>query len=437
MSSPQQPPPSGSRPEHYRILREADLRDYLAHLPVIARQLGGSPQAWSISEVGDGNLNLVFIVKGAASGIAVKQALPYVRLVGESWPLPLSRSHYEYRALVHQARLAPGLVPVVLHHDEALALTVMELLEPHIIMRKGLVSGARYPRFVEDITTFLARTLFLSSDLAVPAARKKEDIAAFCGNHALCKITEDLIFTAPYYSAEQNRWTSPWLDATAASFREDLELHVAVSRLKLKFMSSPEALIHGDLHTGSIMVTENETRVIDPEFAFYGPMGFDIGAIISNLLISYLASAGHERAPGDRQSFEAWVLLTIENLWAEFSRKFIDLWRSEANGDAYPVILFGGPDGAARLEAERQACMERLFQDTVGFSAAKIIRRILGLAHNIDFEWIEDPRLRAVCEARSLRLARAMMVDTPSFGAIGAVTKAAREMRDWQPDFAG
>jgi 5-methylthioribose kinase len=418
-------------------LREADLRDYLAQLPAIAGKLGGPSQAWSISEVGDGNLNLVFIVKGANGGMAVKQALPYVRLVGESWPLPLSRSHYEYRALVHQARLAPNLVPAVLHHDETLALTAMELLEPHIIMRKGLVAGTCYPRFVEDITTFLARTLFLSSDLAVPAARKKDDVAAFCGNHALCRITEDLIFTDPYRVAEQNRWTSPWLDATAAAFREDLELHVAVSRLKLKFMASPEALIHGDLHTGSIMVTENETRVIDPEFAFYGPMGFDLGAVISNLLMSYLASSGHERSPGDRRSFEAWLLRTIEEVWSEFSRKFIELWRSDAHGDAYPVSLFEGPEGAARLEAERQAYMARLFQDTVGFSAAKIIRRILGLAHNIDFELIENPRLRAVCEARSLRLARAMMVDTASFRGIGAVTKAAREIRDWRPDFAG
>src|SRR5882757_699214 len=110
----------------YRILREADLRDYLAGLPAIVAQLGGAPAGWSISEVGDGNLNLVFIVKGKAGGIAVKQALPYVRLVGESWPLPLSRAHYEHMALVHQARLAPGLVPAVLHHNEALALIAME-----------------------------------------------------------------------------------------------------------------------------------------------------------------------------------------------------------------------------------------------------------------------------------------------------------------------
>jgi 5-methylthioribose kinase len=426
-----------SRPDQYRILRESDLRDYLAQLPAIATQLGGSPANWSISEVGDGNLNLVFIVRGKDGAIAVKQALPYVRLVGESWPLPLSRSHYEHLALTHQARLVPDLVPAVLHHDEALALIAMEFLAPHIIMRKGLVAGTTYPRFVEDITTYLARTLFFSSDLAVSAAQKKEGIAAFAGNHALCKITEDLIFTDPYCVAELNRWTSPWLDATAARFREDLDLHVAVSRLKLKFMASPEALIHGDLHTGSIMVTERETRVIDPEFAFYGPMGFDIGAVIGNLIMSYLASSDHEGSPGERRSFEAWVLETIEGVWTEFARKFVALWRTEANGDAYPAALFAGADGAVRLEVERQAHMARLFRDTIGFSAAKIIRRILGLAHNIDFELIEDPMRRAVCEARSLRLARAMMVDAASFSSIGAVTAAAREVRDWQPDFAG
>jgi 5-methylthioribose kinase len=138
--------------------------------------------------------------------------------------------------------------------------------------------------------------------------------------------------------------------------------------------------------------------------------------------------------PGERRAFEAWVAETIESVWDEFLRKFVALWRAEAQGDAYPATLFTGEGGAGRLEAERQAYMARLFQDTIGFAAAKIIRRILGLAHNIDFEWIEDPRLRAICEARSLRLAGAMLVDAPSFATIRAVTNAARELRDWQPD---
>ncbi|SFN04093.1 5'-methylthioribose kinase [Bradyrhizobium sp. Rc3b] len=428
---------TGDRAGDYRILHEAALRDYLAGLPDIAALLGGEPASWEITEVGDGNLNLVFIMKGGRGGVAVKQALPYVRLVGESWPLPLSRAHYEYLALSRQAQLAPGLVPALLHHNEALALTVMELLEPHIIMRKGLVAGTQYPGFVGDITTFMARTLFFTSDLALSAAEKKEGIAAFAGNHALCKITEDLIFTDPYRIAEQNRWTAPYLDALAASLRDDMELHVAISRLKLKFMASPEALLHGDLHTGSIMVTGKQTRVIDPEFAFYGPMGFDVGAVLANLVMAYFASAGHERAPGERAAFEAWVLETIEQVWNEFAGKFLDLWRAEGTGDAYPVSLFAGAQGAARLEAERQVYMQRLFADTVGFAAAKTIRRIFGLAHNIDFELIEDPRKRAVSEARAVRLARAMMVETGTFRTIADVTGAARKLRDWIPELTG
>lgn len=111
------------------------------------------------------------------------------------------------------------------------------------------------------------------------------------------------------------------------------------------------------------------------------------------------------------------------------------MWRTEAKGDGYPVSLFSGEAGAARLEAERQVYMARLLQDTVGFAAAKTIRRILGLAHNIDFEWIADEEQRAICEARSLRLARRMMLEAPSFTTIGAVTGAAREVRNWQPEF--
>src|SRR3569833_208030 len=222
-------------PDGYRILREDDLRLYLAGIPAVAARLGGASASWSISEVGDGNLNLVFIVKGSSGGLAVKQALPYVRLVGESWPLPLSRSHYEYLALTQQAKLAADLVPTVLHHDERLALVAMELLEPHIIMRKGLVAGTIYPDFVGHVTTFMARTLFFSSDLALSAAQKKTAIAAFAGNHALCKITEDLIYTDPYRLAEQTRWTTPWLDGAAAQFRGENDLQDAISRLLLLF----------------------------------------------------------------------------------------------------------------------------------------------------------------------------------------------------------
>ena len=57
-------------------------------------------------------------------------------------------------------------------------------------------------------------------------------------------------------------------------------------------MTAAEALIHGDLHTGSIMVNQDETKVIDPEFAFYGPMGFDVGLLLANFFLGLLQPGG-------------------------------------------------------------------------------------------------------------------------------------------------
>jgi hypothetical protein len=44
--------------------------------------LGNRMEDWQVREVGDGNLNLVFIVEGRDGSVCVKQALPYVRAPG-------------------------------------------------------------------------------------------------------------------------------------------------------------------------------------------------------------------------------------------------------------------------------------------------------------------------------------------------------------------
>lgn len=130
-------------------------------------------------------------------------------------------------------------------------------------------------------------------------------------------------------------------------------------------------------------------------------MGFDIGAITANFLLNYFSQDGHEKQPGEREAYGEWVLSTLERIITSFRDKFLTLWREHPAGDAYPASLFQGEEGERQLEAERQAYMDRLWADTVGFAAAKMIRRILGLAHNIDLEWIQDKDRRATCEARA------------------------------------
>jgi len=400
----------------YAPLTEASLRALVSRIPACLDLLKGDPANWEIREVGDGNLNLVFIVTSGTAGVVVKQALPYVRLVGESWPLPLDRAHFEQEALKVQLAHVPMHVPKVYHFDPEQAAIVMAYLSPHIILRKGLIRRVKYPQLADHLSTFLAEMLFRTSDLCMPADAKKAAQALLCQNTALCKISEDLIFTDPYRIAPLNRWISPELDGLAAAFRADAPLKVAVQELKWAFLTRGEALLHGDLHTGSVMVTEADTRVIDPEFAFFGPIGFDIGAVLANLMLSYLAQNGHPGEPDAIAAYRRWLLDTIEAVWIGFETKFLALWRKSATGDAFVTELFADPAGAQALETHQLATMARFFADSVGFAGAKMVRRILGLAHVEDLESIENPKIRSACEMKALHLARSLMLDRAAIG---------------------
>jgi len=412
-------------PAGYRTLTVETIADYLSAHSMLVERLGGPRDAWRTREVGDGNLNLVFIVEGPSGSLVLKQALPYVRLVGGSWPLPLSRSHFEQLALAEQARWAPTFVPAVYHADSTLALIAMEYLSPHVVLRKGLVRGEIYPIVGRHLGKFLAHTLFSTSDLHLTAAVKKQRIGAFLGNFALCKISEDLIFDEPYFDAPLNRHTRPQLDAFAESVRRDTPLKLAVQEWKACFLSETQALLHGDLHTGSVLVTRDDTRVIDPEFAFYGPMGFDVGALIGNFLLAYASQRGHERARGERDDYRLYLLAQVSDLWLSFAQVFADLWRERGQGDLYSRRL--QTDAPQLLEQAITLRLESIWKQSVGFAACKMLRRILGLAHVEDFESIADAELRARCELGAARLARDMLLNPGAYPDLVSLIEAARQ----------
>ncbi|MFC3205906.1 S-methyl-5-thioribose kinase [Aquamicrobium soli] len=421
-----------TRPASFEALTIQTLPIRLAGLDALATHLGPDHSAWKVREVGDGNLNLVFIVEGPKGTVIVKQALPYVRLVGEGWPLPLKRSFFEYHALIRQeARAGKGSVPAIFHFDEAQALIVMEYLSPHVILRRALIDGRELPRIATDLGLFCARTLFRGSDLAMTARERKADLALFADNAELCDITENLVFTDPYFEAKLNRHT-PGLEPLVAELRADRDLKVAAQRLKHLFAANAETLLHGDLHTGSIMVTDEDTRVIDPEFAFYGPMAFDVGMLLANFWMAFFAQAGHEEG-NSRASMRAYLLRVVWQTWSVFRAEFSRLWRTERTGMLYATSLFedrGDPLGAEQALDE---VLNSLWQDLLGFAGIEIHRRILGLAHNADFETIEDKALRARCEAPALRFGRYLAVNRDRIHSIeevnGLASRIEKEMR--------
>ncbi len=393
----------------YEPLQPATLPGRLGSNPVLRERIGADPADWQVREVGDGNLNLVFIVEGPLGTAIVKQALPYIRLVGDSWPLTLRRTFFEFHALQRQAARDPGSVPAILHFDEAQALLVLEFLTPHVILRRELIRGRRFPKLAGDLGRFLARTLFRGSDLSLSASGRKQDLALFAANDELCAISENLVFSDPYFEAKLNRHTSPQLDALVAELRRDRDLKVGAQRLKQVFTAKAETLVHGDLHTGSIMVTGSETRVIDPEFAFYGPMAFDVGMLLANFWTAFFAQRGHEQ-DGPRDGMRRYLQETIVETWQVFRAEFSHLWRTERTGILYPRSVFEDRDDASGSEQALEEVLSGLWTDMLGFAGIEMHRRILGLAHNAEFETIADADLRARCEAAALKLGRHLVV---------------------------
>ncbi|MBO6901706.1 MAG: S-methyl-5-thioribose kinase [Rhizobiaceae bacterium] len=402
------------------------LPDRLGSIPEIAKRLGGAPTAWKVREVGDGNLNLVFIAQGEAQTLIIKQALPYVRLVGDSWPLPLKRSFFEYHALIRQEQRAPGSVPAVYYFDETQALIAMEFLSPHIILRRALIEGQELPKIGRDLGLFMARTLFRGSDLSMKAADRKADLALFADNVDLCDITENLVFSDPYFEAPMNRHT-PGLDALVKELRADRDLKVAAQRMKHLFASKAETMVHGDLHSGSVMVTKEDTRVIDPEFAFYGPMAFDVGMLLANYWMAYFSQRGHEEN-GSRASMRAYLLGVISETWTSFSDEFAHLWRTERNGILYQTALYEDQDDGLAAEQALNHVIHDLWTDMLGFAGIEMHRRILGLAHNADFEDIADENLRAACEAAALKFGRHIVVNRNGIQSLAELDRLAEAL---------
>lgn len=394
----------------FEALTPETLPRRLGSLPALRDRIGADTTQWRVREVGDGNLNLVFIVDGSAGSAIVKQALPYVRLVGESWPLPLKRCFFEYHALVREGERAPGMVPQIYHFDADQAMIVMEFLSPHIILRRALIEGQQLPKIGRDLGLFAARTLFRGSDFAMEARKRKQDLALFADNVELCDITENLVFSDPYYEAKLNHHTSPQLDDIVAELRADRDLKVAAQTLKHLFATRAETLLHGDLHTGSVMVTPQDTRVIDAEFAFYGPIAFDVGMMLANFWMSYFSQRGHE-ANGSRDAMRAYLFGVVDEIWATFRDEFSHLWRTERTGILYQRALFEDRDDALGAEQALDHVLHGIWVDLLGFAGVEIHRRILGLAHNADFETIADVELRSRCEARALKFGRHLAVN--------------------------
>ncbi len=398
--------------DNYRVLDRESLPAYLAEIPAVTEVLGAGADL-EILEIGDGNLNFVYRVNNAtdaSKSVIVKQAVPYLRMVGEEWPLSRDRMTYEIRALTLYNEVVPDLVPTIYHADEEMSTLVMQCLSDHIILRIGMIDGIVYPDVAEHIGLFMAETLFKTSAWSMGSEERRALMDRFTMNAELCKLTEEFIFTFPYMVHDSN-YSNPATDAWAIeNIHTDTEYKLGVLEHKDLFVAKTDALLHADLHSGSLMVNQDESYVIDMEFAYFGPFGFDVGKVISNFLLC--CTSHYHRSGG--ADYREWLLEQIPVIWNTFEARFLELW--VAVGES--AMLTAGLLTNDEFATMRANFMQNLLRESAGFAACSMARRTLGIAGVADIRDIEDLEIRSTLEIANLKLSKRLMAERNTLSTI-------------------
>ena len=180
------------------------------------------------------------------------------------------------------------------------------------------------------------------------------------------------------------------------------------------------------------MAHEADVRVIDPEFALYGPMGLDVGMLLGNFAMAWFAQPGHAADGDDRVGYRDWIAGVIRTTWTTFEARFAELWTQERRGILYPARLHGdGSDAAEHALRER---LDAVWADALGFAGVEIHRRTIGLARIVEYESIADEGLRARLQGQGLHFGRELVLRRAEIRCVDEVIELMRRHGDTGAD---
>lgn len=341
----------------------------------------GKASDLNIKEVSDGNINHVYRVDDGKKSLILKQTGKTIRTSGN--PLDQHRGHIEDRTLEIQRKLSGGQVPEVYDYNETMHVILMENVAAFKNLRYELKREHIFPKFSDQISSFMTNVLLPTTDLVMDRIEKKKMVKDFV-NVGPCDITEKLVLTEPYYNyLGRNVFDGKIKPFVEQNLYNNSPLKVEVGKLRNNFMNNAQALLHGDLHSGSIFINESDVRVFDSEFAFYGPMGYDIGNVVGNLVFPYVVQKAYlEKQGKGNKEFITWLRKTIAEVFdmtfSKMSKKYDEIVR-------FPFYKERG---------FKNAYLRSVENDTLGYAGTEIIRRTVGDSKVLEITDIEDQALQ-------------------------------------------
>lgn len=360
-----------------------------------------------------GNLNYVYrVTDKKGNAIYIKQAADASR-IADDIKVNIDRNTLESELLMIEDKFAPGMVPKIYFYDTVMCACGMEDCSDYLVMREAMMNHETYDHFAEDISTFMVNTLLLSSDVVMDHREKKEILKKFISPD-LCDITEKLVLMEPYMDVyHRNNIYGPNADYIKKELYDDEKLHLEVAKLKFNFMTNAQALLHGDLHSGSIFIKKGSTKVFDCEFGTYAPMGYDVGNLIANLIFAY-----DNGLSTDDENFCNWTLETIE--------KSFDLFVSKFNKKFDEAVT----EPMAKVKGFKEWYLAGILKDTAGYAGTELHRRTVGLANVVDVTTIADEKKRLLAERINIIAGKNFIMNQEAFTKGSDYVKAVKEAKE-------
>ncbi|CAE7233724.1 mtnK [Symbiodinium natans] len=340
------------------------VAEQLRDLPDVPVSTGSSLTA---AEVTGGNLNYAFAVRDpAGGGVFVKQAPDYIKVLGPAAALTRQRMRLEvqvYTEWTAHGSVAATYFPRVWKFDEEAMAFIMELLDSHELLQKRLFEGHVEEAAARSLGDCMAQ-MHSRTHCSKISAEECQRLSAAYENRLMRDIQLEFVFSKCYRE-----------DARAESLRSDAAFMSQVEAIKDIYngsVTSNLALCHGDLHAGSVMVDDRSAavKIIDPEFAVFGPPGLDVGSLLSTYALAYCFHSALQN------SCKKELLHAMRVIW-----------------ETYLAAM-----KAAGIAADLLKSTE---QEAVAFAGCEIARTALGLAYERSLR-LEDAALKAAAEKSAL-----------------------------------
>lgn len=340
----------------------------------------------NVVESAEGYVNEVLRVRGAdGHSVVVKiirgQALAAEENEDESSLKTIDphRIRNENAVLIFWNQIMPSICPQIYLYNEAAGITVMEDLSALKSLRYENARMHEYPALGKTMGTFFARNFFYSSDLNMTDYHYQK-VKKYFANNAYKTLYSSLFETNCILNMDREMVAGT--EKLRREIINDDAVRKTVEGLSHRCMHDHECLIHTDVHASNVMIDENHVKIIDTEFAGYGPIAQDLARFSGSLVLSYLSFYGDKKAEAQQKAaFQAYLLDQLEQFYRTFKNEFLQL--VDANkGMNYRLY---------RMDTD--AYLRWQLRDAVAFTAVNVASRICDRALSYDFERLGEDRL--------------------------------------------